>query len=96
MCNLYNQTMAVDAMRQLFAGLENGTGNLEPGAIYPDRLARIIRHRHEGLERVGARWGRPSPPSVLKTARDPGVSNVRKLPVKIPISGANTVQTPRK
>jgi len=78
-CNLYNQTMAVDAMRQLFAGLENGTGNLEPGSIYPDRLAPIIRHRPEGLELVRARWGIPSPPSVLKTARDPGVTNVRNL-----------------
>lgn len=78
-CNLYNQTMAVDAMRQLFAGLENGTGNLEPGDIYPDRLAPIIRHRPEGLELERARWGMPSPPSVLKTARDPGVTNVRNL-----------------
>ncbi|MES2435048.1 MAG: SOS response-associated peptidase family protein [Pseudomonadota bacterium] len=78
-CNLYNQTMAVDAMRQLFAGLENSTGNLEPGDIYPDRLAPIIRHRPEGLELARARWGMPSPPSVLKTARDPGVTNVRNL-----------------
>ncbi|MFC3182379.1 SOS response-associated peptidase [Cypionkella sinensis] len=79
MCNLYNHTMAVDAMRQLFAGLENKTGNLEPGDIYPDRLAPIIRHRSDGLELVRARWGMPSPPSVLKTARDPGVTNVRNL-----------------
>jgi putative SOS response-associated peptidase YedK len=78
-CNLYNQTMAVDAMRQLFAGLENGTGNLEPGSIYPDRLAPIIRHRPDGLELVRARWGMPSPPSVLKTECDPGVTNVRNL-----------------
>ena len=78
-CNLYNQTMAVDAMRQLFANLENRTGNLEPGEIYPDRLAPIIRHRSEGLELVHARWGMPSPPSVLTTARDAGVTNVRNL-----------------
>lgn len=78
-CNLYNQTRAVDAMRQLFAGLENRTGNLEPGAVYPDRLAPIIRHRPDGLELVHARWGMPSPPSVLKTERDPGVTNVRNL-----------------
>lgn len=78
-CNLYNQTMAVDAMRQLFAGLDNYTGNLEPGAVYPDRLAPIIRHKPDGLQLVNARWGMPSPPSVLKTARDPGVTNVRNL-----------------
>lgn len=79
-CNLYNQTRAVDAMRQLFAPLPlaNRAGNLEPGEIYPDRLAPIIRHAEGGgFELVRARWGMPSPPSVLKTARDPGVTNVR-------------------
>lgn len=52
MCNLYNQTTAQVAMRQLFAGLEwsAGTGNLEPGEIYPDRLGPIIRHAANGLE----------------------------------------------
>lgn len=68
----------MDAMRQLFArDLTNRAGNLEPGEVYPDRLAPIIRHGTEGLELVRARWGMPSPPSVLKTARDPGVTNVR-------------------
>lgn len=79
MCNLYNQTRSQEAMRQLFAGLHwsDRAGNLEPGDIYPDRLAPIVRHDGEGLELVKARWGLPSPPSVLKTARDPGVTNVR-------------------
>ena len=79
-CNLYNQTRGVDAMRQLFAPLQlaNRAGNLEPGEIYPDRLAPIIRHAEGGgFELVRARWGMPSPPSVLKTTRDPGVTNVR-------------------
>ena len=49
-CNLYNQTRGVDAMRQLFAPLQlaNRAGNLEPGEIYPDRLAPIIRHAEGG------------------------------------------------
>jgi putative SOS response-associated peptidase YedK len=42
-------------------------------------MAAIIRHDRDGLELVRARWGMPSPPGVLKTARDPGVTNVRNL-----------------
>lgn len=78
-CNLYNQTRAQDAIRQLFQGFDfsDKTGNLEPGSIYPDRLAPIVRHGADGLELARVRWGMPSPPSVLKTARDPGVTNVR-------------------
>lgn len=78
-CNLYNQTTAQEAMRQLFkpCAFTDRAGNLEPGSIYPDRLAPIIRHDGEALELVRARWGMPSPPSGLKTARDPGVTNVR-------------------
>lgn len=80
-CNLYNQTTAQEAMRRLFAGLQwsDNAGNLEPGQVYPDQNAPIIRHGADGLELVRARWGMPSPPSVLKTQRDPGVTNVRNL-----------------
>ncbi|MGB5870375.1 MAG: SOS response-associated peptidase family protein [Albidovulum sp.] len=81
MCNLYSQTRAQEAMRQLFAGMKfsDRTGNLEPGKVYPDQLAPIIRHDDGALELVKARWGMPSPPFVLKTQRDPGVTNVRNL-----------------
>lgn len=80
-CNLYNQTTTQEAMRQLFKGLEmtDRAGNVAPGRVYPDQLAPIIRHDGEALELVKARWGMPSPPSVLKTARDPGVTNIRNL-----------------
>lgn len=80
-CNLYNQTTTQEAMRQLFKGLEmtDRAGNVAPGRIYPDQPAPIIRHDGEALELVKARWGMPSPPSVLKTARDPGVTNIRNL-----------------
>ncbi|AXC51215.1 SOS response-associated peptidase [Paracoccus suum] len=79
MCNLYNQTTTQEAMRRLFADLtvHDRAGNVEPGPIYPDRPAPIIRHADEGLEIVRARWGLPSPKSLLKTVRDPGVTNVR-------------------
>lgn len=79
MCNLYTSTTSQDAMRGLFKGLSDQIGNLGPGTFYPDQLAPIIRHGSDGPELVRARWGMPSPPSVLRTARDPGVTNVRNL-----------------
>jgi putative SOS response-associated peptidase YedK len=80
MCNLYSSTLPQEAIRRLFDGLADRVGNLEPGRVYPDQMAPIIRNASgDGLELVKARWGMPSPPSVLKTERDPGVTNVRNL-----------------
>lgn len=79
MCNLYSNTTTQEAMRRLMEGLTDRAGNLAPGRFYPDQPAPSIRHADDGLELVMARWGMPSPPSVLKTARDPGVTNVRNL-----------------
>lgn len=79
MCNLYSNTTTQEAMRRLFDGPNDRAGNVEPGKVYPDQLAPIIRHGERGFELVRARWGLPSPPSVLKTERDPGVTNVRNL-----------------
>lgn len=79
-CNLYSMTRANEAMRQLFADRpwSNLAGNLEPGSVYPDQMGAIIRHDTEGgLELARARWGMPTPSVALKTARDPGVTNVR-------------------
>lgn len=78
-CNLYTQIRAQEAMRQLFQGVKfnDRAGNLAPGDHYPDQLAPIVRHGTDGLELVKARWGMPSPQFILKTARDPGVTNVR-------------------
>lgn len=80
MCNLYNQTRAVDAMRQLFdpRRWENRAGNLEPGDIYPDRMAPILRIDAGTLVLEQARWGLPTPPNVLPASGlDRGVTNVR-------------------
>lgn len=79
MCNLYNVTTTQEAMIRLVAGLTDSAGNLQPGHIYPDQLAPIIRNGESGPELVKARWGMPSPRSVLKTERDPGVTNIRNL-----------------
>lgn len=65
-CNLYTQTRSQDAMRQIFKGLAftDRIGNLEPGPVYPNRLAPIVRHDATtgGLELVMARWGMPRRP----------------------------------
>ncbi len=77
MCNLYSMTKGQQAIRDLFDGLKDRTGNLPPMAgIFPDYPAPIVRHGDDGLELALARWGLPSPPAVIKN-RDPGVTNVR-------------------
>lgn len=79
MCNLYAMTLAQDAMRGLFEGLEDRTGNLPPlPAIYPDMPAPVIRHGQDGPELAMARWGMPTPPRYLEGKRtDRGVTNIR-------------------
>lgn len=78
MCNLYNQTTAVEAMRGLFNRLDNRGGNIEPGDIYPDRMAPIITREGDGHVLRSARWGLPSPPQFhSKSGIDRGVTNVR-------------------
>ena len=79
MCNLFSNTTTQALMRQLFDGLVDRAGNLAPGLLYPDQSGAIIRHDDEALDLAKARWGMPSPPGVLKTQRDPGVTNVRNL-----------------
>lgn len=81
MCNLYSQTTAQEAMRQLFAGMDlaDHLGNLAPmPEIYPDYRAPIIRNATGGFELVMARWGMPTPPQFLVGKKtDRGVTNIR-------------------
>ena len=78
-CNLYSMTKGQDAIRQLFDGIEDRTGNLpELLGIFPDTHAPIVRDRHGERELVLGRWGMPSPKFVLKNrSADPGVTNIR-------------------
>jgi putative SOS response-associated peptidase YedK len=80
MCNLYNQTTAKEAMRQLYPDRPwaDLTGNLGPADIYPDRDAAIVRQDGAGMVLARARWGLPSPPQYhSKSGIDRGVTNVR-------------------
>jgi putative SOS response-associated peptidase YedK len=92
MCNLYTQTRAVEAMRQLFSDrLDDLT---EPAApqeslfpvapvlrtdIYPDYPAVILRAGEgDRLLAETARWGMPTPPVYLAGKKtDKGVTNIR-------------------
>lgn len=80
MCNHYDNEMPQDAARRIFNKVTDRAGNLRPGEVYPDQPGAIIRHTDDdGFELVLSRWGLPSPKFALKTARDPGVTNVRNL-----------------
>ena len=81
MCNLYSLTKSQDAIRQLVRALTDSTGNMPPlPGIYPDYAAPIVRNRAEGRELSMARWGMPSPASVLVGKKsDSGVTNVRNV-----------------
>lgn len=85
MCNLYANTMPVDAMRQLFAvdDAQDSVGNAEPlPAIFPKGMAPIV-----GVDTDGTRWlqtahwgfvmpqmskktGKPIQPKAVNNARD--------------------------
>ena len=56
MCNLYTHRRPQEAMRQLFAGLDDRGVNLAPADFYPDQRAPIIRRAADG----GWRWRSPA------------------------------------
>lgn len=78
MCNLYSHTKGQQATRELARAMRDLTGNLPPlPAIFPDRMAPVVRHGTDGVrEMLMMRWGFP-PPSFpgQKSARP--VTNVR-------------------
>tara|TARA_R110002020_G_scaffold993_6_gene4942 strand:- start:11657 stop:12301 length:645 start_codon:yes stop_codon:yes gene_type:complete len=79
MCNLYNLTSGPQAIREFTRAVLDEVGNLEPGKVYPDYSAPIVRNG-EGNRRefVRARWGMPTPPKFLEGKKvDKGVTNVR-------------------
>lgn len=65
MCNLYTLSVGPGAITELASAMRSEVGNLEPGSIYPDYAAPIVRM--EGSERIltRARWGLPSSAKAL-------------------------------
>lgn len=68
MCNLYTVTVGPGAIAELAGAMRSEVGNLEPGPIYPDYTAPIVRM--EGNIRIltYARWGLPSSARALYDA----------------------------
>jgi putative SOS response-associated peptidase YedK len=82
MCNLYSITKGPQAIRDFARAMRDRTGNLPPiPGVFPDYFAPIARNAPDGVrELTMARWGMPSPQSVLKgRSSDPGVTNIRNV-----------------
>lgn len=77
MCNLYTQTRTQEAMRRLFDTPFDRLGNLQPGEVWPDGRAPIVRRQSSGRELIHGRWGMPTPPQFIKGRADRGVTNIR-------------------
>jgi len=60
MCNLYNITIGPQAFLEFTRAVVNHAGNLEPGKVYPDYEAPIVRmNKDHKRELAKARWGMP-------------------------------------
>ncbi|MGA8715668.1 MAG: SOS response-associated peptidase [Roseiarcus sp.] len=80
MCNLYSITKGPQAIRDFARAMRGDVGNMPPlSGVFPDYLAPIVRNAEDGeRELTMARWGMPSPKSVVEGRNsDPGITNVR-------------------
>jgi len=59
-CNLYSQTKGPQAIIELARAMRSTAGNLQPGDVYPDYMAPIVRNEDGGRVLAMARWGMPS------------------------------------
>lgn len=60
MCNLYTHTKGPKAILDLTRGMRSAVGNLQPGDVYPDYPAPIVRMEDGERVLAMARWGMPS------------------------------------
>lgn len=68
MCNLYNLTKDPLAILDFTRAMLNEAGNLEPGDVYPDYSAPIVRNSAGGRVLARARWGLTSSRNALMDA----------------------------
>lgn len=69
MCNLYRQRTGPQAVMDMAHAMRSTVGNLEPGDIYPDYSAPIVRLGDDGERELAlARWGMPSSRKALLDA----------------------------
>lgn len=75
MCNLYNLTTTVEALRALFATTRGDGPNLPPSLdFYPNDSAPVIRTEAGGRAIASMKWGYPPPDGSSRW-----VTNVRNL-----------------
>ena len=79
MCNLYSVKRPQQEIRDLVRATRDLTGNLPPlPAVFPDRLAPVVRVAPDGVrELVMMRWGFPPPSIPGSKPRNPYLTNVR-------------------
>ncbi len=79
MCNLYRTRSGLSELVAATRAMRDNVGNLEPGDIYPDYLAPIVRNGSDGeRELVRARWGMPSSSQALLKAAGKRADGLRK------------------
>lgn len=77
MCNLYNVTKGPQAILDFTRAFDNDAGNLEPGKIYPDYPAPIVRAVDGCRTLTKARWGMPSSKKALLDATSKRADKLR-------------------
>lgn len=79
MCNLYGQIKGQKAILEITRAMQDRTGNLPPlPAIFPDKMAPIVRGAGVDRELLMARWGFAPPNIPGQKARSAVLTNVRK------------------
>ena len=78
MCNLSRQRSGPQSIMDLAHAMRADVGNLQPGDIYPDYPAPIVRTGADGVrELVLARWGMPTSRKVLIDAASKRADKLR-------------------
>ena len=77
MCNLYSLTKGPQAILEFTRTMVNNAGNLEPGKIWPDYAAPIVRDVDGTRELAKVRWGLPSSKKALLDATSKRADKLR-------------------
>ena len=77
MCNLYSLTKGPQAILEFTRAMVNNAGNLEPGKVWPDYVAPIVRDVNGKRELAKVRWGLPSSKKALLDAASKRADKLR-------------------
>jgi putative SOS response-associated peptidase YedK len=77
MCNLYNISKGPQAILDFTRAMRNNAGNVEPGDVFPDYSAPIVRSDDGRRVLTRARWGLPSSRKALMDAASKRADKLR-------------------